>query len=193
MCVLIFAFEGRSQNTSFSPYQSILIGYEGYLGFEKSSDIFSNKTTSENLLMEKAYIPYIGLSHYFNSKGSVNLKLGYGFIKSSSIDTVINSTPYTFDRKLRDVKIDIEFKYIVLNTSAFGVLLSGEIGMNYISEIYESLETIKYTEFGFGLGAGVFKNQGSFGGLMLYFKYYKLGNNNLFGGGIGIPIYSFNQ
>ncbi len=185
-----FPFKGKSQSNVFNPYQSIYIGYDWYYGYKKLTDAFSFKSKSKNLLMENAFIPYIALAHKFNEKGNISLKAGYGFIKSSSFDTIINSNSYICERKLRNLKIDIEISYIIINANSFGIFLTGEVGINSITEKIECFDDNKYNQFGFGLGAGVYAKKGYFSGLLFKMNYYRIGDNILFGGGFGIRIYN---
>lgn len=191
--LLFFTTIRGQESSSFKSYQSIAIGFDGYWGYEKIGDAFSFKSDNTKLLMKNAFIPFMGIIHHFNPKGFATLKVGYGFMKSSDYEIVIDSIMYIYDRRLRDVKIDIEVNYWLINTHFFAILVSGEVGVNIITEKIENYENDKYSQFGYGIGAGIGIKKGIFTGLIVKFDYYRIGKNILIGTGFEIPIFSNNN
>ncbi len=188
--LLTISLKSHSQGKSFESYQSFGVGFDYYYGYEKIGDAFSFKNKNTNLLIESAYIPNISISHNFSQKGIVSLKLGYGFMQSANVDTIINSKQINCNRKLNDLKLDLVVSYAIISSKTFGFYLSGEIGWNGITEKIDCIADNKYSKFGYGIGAGLTIKKGVLLGMVYQIEYYRIGESVLLGGGFIIPIFN---
>ena len=188
--LLVQSLRAQDSNGSFKSFQSLAIGFDGYLGYEKFSNAFSWKSNSDNLLMRNANIPFISVMHFLSPKLFASLKVGYAFMRSTNYIGEDNSTMYSCSRKLGDIKMDIKANYFIISTKSFAILVSGEIGVNFIKEKIECHDDINYTKFGYGLGAGFMINNGIYMGLIFILNYYRISDSILIGTGVEMPIFS---
>ena len=172
------------------PFQSVFVGYSYFQGYEKFGDAFKNKSVSTNPLMRRADIPSVGISHHFNSKLTGYLKVGYGFIKSDNFDTILNIVSTSCERKIRDLKFDVEISYLLINSKKIGVGISGELGYNFITEKYSCFGDKKYNNVGLGAGATFYYGQGEHKPYAFSLFIYKIGDNKFLGGSFKIPVFS---
>ena len=175
------------QNTpSIYPYQSIFIGVDSYIGYNKVGDAFKKKYSgSSNSYMRNLLIPNIGISHRFSQKTTLFVKAGYGFAQSDDFDTIVGTETLLCERKIRSFKFDVEANYLLFLKNSFGIALSGEVGYNMLTEKLSCVEDYKYNKIGFGGGLIFYYNE-----YPLSLKYYKIGDINLIGAGIKIPVWN---
>jgi hypothetical protein len=160
-----------------------------YSGIDQLGDAFKFKYNNDHLLMQKAHIPFIGTGHLLGEKGIAFLKAGYGFVKGSNYTEIKNKIVYSYPRKIRAIKLDLELWYFALNTNLFSFALIGEIGFNRMIEDVEIIGRNSYNSLGYGYGIGISYNKASaIQGLVFPFKYYKIGNNRFYTFAIYIPI-----
>ena len=184
---LFFPFALKSQITPTNyPYQTIFIGLDSYIGYDKIGDAFKWKYEgSTSAYMRNLLIPSLGFSHRFNRKTTLFVKAGYGFAQSDDFDTIVGTENLLCERKIRSFKFDIEANYLLFHKNSFGIALSGEVGYNMITEKLSSVEDYKYNKIGFGGGLIFYYNEYPFS-----LKYYKIGDINLIGAGIKIPVWN---
>ena len=90
--------------------------------------------------------------------------------------------------------MDVGIDYELLNFDLLGIILTGEIGLNNITEKIENYRDNKYQKFGYGFGISTIVYRGSLTGLVLEFPHiYKIEKNLLIGFSFRIPIYSFDS
>ena len=167
----------------------IIIGVDLYEGFDQFKEIISFKPYSDNILMKKVIIPKIGFQYKINNRIRSSVELGYGFISSSKMDTLIHSQNIKYIIKTKDVKLNLNIDYVFYSNMSSSFSVFGGISMNSLKETIEIEEEKidKYSAVGYKFGLHYMYNF-RYSGML---HYCRIGKNNLLGIGINIPIFGF--